>query len=241
MNAQLPLRISTVKFSMPQNLTKVAQIAVVLFLLWAFRVPLGNLLQIVGNHEQVTAYVQTFGALGPVILFILLFAQVFIAVIPGHALMMTGGYVYGFAIGVTITAVSTIVASQAAFLLVRAYGRSLINRLASPQIIERWDKLSANQGTLFYFFAFVLPIFPSDLMCYVAGLGKISPRDFFVANLLGRSLCAISITLIGAFGFHPPLWFWIAVIVSMTVFFAGWAIYKKAHVHETEEQDERQL
>lgn len=228
MNTQLSL--SNIKFSLPQNLTKVAKIAVVLFILWVFRIPLANLLQIMGNREQVTAYVQTFGALGPIILFILLFAQVFVAVIPGHALMMTGGYVYGFATGATITAVSTIVASQAAFLLARAYGRSLIDRLASPQIIQRWDRLSANQGTLFYFFGFVLPIFPSDLMCYVAGLGKISPRDFFVANLLGRSLCAVSITLIGAFGFHPPLWFWISVIVSMTAFFAGWAIYKKMHV-----------
>ena len=228
MNTQLSL--SSVKFSLPQNLAKVAKVSAILLALWIFRAPLGNLLQIVSNREQVTAYVQTFGALGPVILFALLFAQVFIAVIPGHALMMTGGYVYGFTTGVTVTAVSTIVASQFAFLLARAHGRSLIDRLASPEIIQRWDRLSANQGTLFYFFAFVLPIFPSDLMCYVAGLGTISPRQFFVSNLLGRSLCAVSITLIGAFGFQPPLWFWIAVIVSMTAFFAGWAVYKKAHV-----------
>ncbi len=230
MNTQLSLSLSSAKFFVPSRVGKIAKIAAVLLALWIFRAPLGNLLQIVSDREQVTAYVQTFGALGPVILFALLFAQVFIAVIPGHALMMTGGYVYGFTTGVTVTALSTIVASQCAFLLARAHGRSLIDRLASPQIIQRWDSMSANQGTLFYFFAFVLPIFPSDLMCYVAGLGTISPRQFFISNLFGRSLCAISITLIGAFGFQPPLWFWIAVIVSMTVFFAGWAVYKKAHV-----------
>lgn len=231
MNTQLLLSLSSARFCVPARVGKVAKIIAALFLMWVFRAPLGDLLHIVSDREQVTAYVQTFGVVGPIVLFLLLFAQVFVAVIPGHALMMTGGYVYGFTTGVTITAVSTIVASQCAFLLARAHGRSLIDRLASPQIIERWDKLSANQSTLFYFFAFVLPIFPSDLMCYVAGLGKISPRQFFVSNLLGRSLCAVSITLIGAFGFQPPLWFWIAVIVCMATFFAGWAVYKKAHAH----------
>jgi uncharacterized membrane protein YdjX (TVP38/TMEM64 family) len=228
MNTQLSF--PTVKFAFPAQIGKIAKIATVLFILWMFREPIASLLQIVGDREQVIAYVQTFGALGPIVLFVLLFAQVFIAFIPGHALMMAGGYVYGFATGVTVTAVSTILASQAAFLLARAYGRSLINRLASPQIIERWDRLSANQGTLFYFFAFVLPIFPSDLMCYVAGLGKISPRRFFIANLFGRSLVAISITLIGSFGFQPPAWFWIVMIGSLVVFFSGWLIYKKTQL-----------
>ena len=227
MNAQLS--IPSVKFSHAQ-FGNIIKVAAALIVLWIFRAPLGDILAIIADREQVTAYVQSFGALGPVILFVLLFAQVFIAVIPGHALMMTGGYVYGFAEGATITAVSTILASQLAFLVARKYGRSLIDRLASPQVIERWDKLSANQGTLFYFFAFVLPIFPSDLMCYVAGLGKISPSRFFLANVLGRMLCAISITLIGAFGFQPPLWFWVAMVGSLVVFFAGWAVYKKAHM-----------
>ena len=234
MNINFPLSICSIKFSLPSRAGKIAKIAAAFILLWLFRAPIGNLLHIVSDRERVTAYVQTFGALGPIVLFLLLFAQVFVAVIPGHALMMTGGYVYGFATGVTVTAISTIVASQCAFLLARAHGRALIDRLASPQVIERWDKLSANQGTLFYFFAFVLPIFPSDLMCYVAGLGKIGPRQFFVSNLLGRSLCAISITLIGAFGFQPPLWFWIAVIACMAVFFGGWVVYKKKHIHEKE-------
>lgn len=228
MNAHIS--IPSAKFFSSSQAGTALKLTVTLFALWLFRAPLGEVLAIIADREKVTTYVQSFGAFGPAILFILLFAQVFVAVIPGHAVMMTGGYIYGFATGATITAVSTIVASQFAFLIARKHGRSLIDRLASPQIIERWDKLSANQGALFYFFAFVLPIFPSDLMCYLAGLGKISPSRFFLANVLGRSLCAVSITLIGAFGFQPPLWFWVAMIGSLIVFFAGWMIYKKAHV-----------
>jgi uncharacterized membrane protein YdjX (TVP38/TMEM64 family) len=228
MNAQLSL--PSVKVHSLAQTGKIAKFLAALIVLWLFRESIGEMLAIIGDREQVTAYVQSFGALGPIVLFLLLFAQVFVAVIPGHALMMTGGYIYGFAAGVTVTVISTVIASQCAFLIARNYGRSLIDRLASPKVIGRWDKFSTSQGTLFYFFTFVLPIFPSDLMCYVAGLGTISPRRFFLANLLGRSVVAISITLIGAFGFQPPLWFWLSGLTCLTGFFAGWAVYKKMHV-----------
>jgi len=194
---------------------------------WYYRQPLAELLRIIQDQEAVSAYLQGYGAFGPLVLFSLLIAQVFVAVIPGHALMVTAGYVYG-TLGLLVTIISTVLGSQIAFLIARRYGRSLIYRLASPQVIERWDGTARHQGILFYFFTFVLPIFPSDLMCYVAGLSTISPLRFFVANLLGRTCCAVFITLIGIYGMHPPVEFWIVAIAGMSILFIGWGIFKFA-------------
>jgi uncharacterized membrane protein YdjX (TVP38/TMEM64 family) len=118
--------------------------------------------------------------------------------------------------------------SQIAFTIARSFGRGLIYKLASPQIIEKWDGAARHQGILFYFFAFVLPIFPSDLMCYVAGLATIESKKFLVANILGRTCCAVFITLIGMYGMHPPVEFWIAAISGVAIIFAGWAVFKKS-------------
>jgi len=191
-----------------------------------YRQPLGELLHIISDQEAVSAYLKSFGALGPLVLFVLLIAQVFVAVIPGHALMVTAGYVYG-GLGLFVVMASTILGSQIAFLIARWYGRDLINKLASPEMMARWNQTAQHQGILFFFFSFVLPIFPSDLMCYVAGLATISPRRFLVANILGRTCCAVFITLIGIYGMHPPIEFWvIAGLVGLT-FCIGWIIYKR--------------
>ena len=206
---------------------KIIVVIILLFLAWYYRGPLAELLRIIQDQEAVSAYLQGYGALGPLVLFSLLIAQVFVAVIPGHALMVTAGYVYG-ALGLLVTIVSTVLGSQIAFLIARRYGRSVIYRLASQQVIDRWDKTAEHQGILFYFFTFVLPIFPSDLMCYVAGLSTISPLRFFVANLLGRTCCAVFITLIGMYGMQPPLEFWIIAIAGMSALFIGWVIFKFA-------------
>ena len=197
-------------------------IAVIVF----YRQPISSLLHIISDQEAVSAYLQSYGVWGPVMLFILMVAQVFVAVIPGHALMVTAGYVYGMT-GLFVIIVSTILGSQIAFFIARQYGRNLIYKLASPQIIERWDGMARNQGIMFYFFAFVLPIFPSDLMCYVAGLGKISARRFLVANALGRTIVAIGITIIGMYGLNPPLAFWLVFIGGMLALFIGWFVFKR--------------
>lgn len=62
--------------------------------------------------------------------------------------------------------------------------------------------------------AFVLPIFSSDLMCYIARLGKISPRNFFVA-----------------YGLHLPLQLWLVVTAGLTFLnFAWWVASNPNHI-----------
>lgn len=205
---------------------KILLVVALFTLMYWYRQPLTDLLHIVGDQKAVSNYLQNLGPSGPIVLFVLLVAQVFVAVIPGHALMVTAGYAYG-ALGFCVVIVSTVMGSQVAFYIARRYGRGMIYKLASPEVVERWDKAARHQGILFFFFAFVLPIFPSDLMCYVAGLSTITPRRFFIANALGRTCCAAFITLIGIYGMRPPIWFWIIAAIILITFFVGWVIYKK--------------
>jgi len=205
---------------------KILSTIVLVALVLIYRESIANYLNIITDQELVSAYLKRFGPLGPVVLFCLLVAQVFVAVIPGHALMVTAGYVYG-SLGLLVVITSTIFGSQIAFLIARRYGRDLIYKLASPAIINKWDKTAKHQGILFFFFSFVLPIFPSDLMCYVAGLATISPRKFFVANVLGRTCCAVFITMIGIYGMNPPAWFWITLAIGTLALFIGWKVYRK--------------
>lgn len=199
--------------------------SVLVMILWQ-RDALVEVLRIIADQQAVGAYLDGYGALGPVMLFLLLVAQVFVAVIPGHALMVTAGYVYGLA-GLALVISSTVLGSQLAFLVSRRYGRDLVYRLASRRAIDRWDLSARYEGILFYFFAFVVPVVPSDLMCYVAGLGRISPGRFFVSNLLGRTCCAVFITVIGMYGLHPPIEFWIVAGLSILAIAAGWGVHRK--------------
>jgi len=204
-------------------------IVVTLLIVFLFRAPLQQFWNFISDQQAVSDFLRPLGIIGPLVLWLLLVAQVFLAIIPGHVLLIAGGYVYGGWVSNLLVITSTVIGSQLAFILARRYGRGLIYRFASPESVERWDRIASRQGVLFFFITFVLPFFPSDLMCFVAGLGTISPGGFFLANLLGRSLCAVAMTLIGSFSFAPPPWFWFLFGGSLLLIFITWFVYKKRH------------
>jgi uncharacterized membrane protein YdjX (TVP38/TMEM64 family) len=61
----------------------------------------------------------------------------------------------------------------------------------------------------------------------VAGLGTIPARRFFLANVLGRFVCAAFITLIGSNGLHMPALFWAASLLVVGGFYGAWRLYSR--------------
>jgi uncharacterized membrane protein YdjX (TVP38/TMEM64 family) len=201
---------------------KVTAVLLAFITLLIFRHPIWSLLQIVGNREAVIAYLERFRLAGPALLSTVLVLQVIVAAIPGHILMIGGAYVYGFPIAFCINLLATVGGSQAAFWLAQWVGRPVIERLAPPDLLDKWQAASARKGMLFFTFAFVLPIFPADVMNYVAGLSGFPGRKFFVANLLGRLPGVVLMTAIGAYGFQLSWPIWVGIIITTIIMFALW-------------------
>lgn len=199
----------------------------VLALFWYFRQPVLAGLAWVGDREAVMTSMQQFGMWGPAVLFVLLVLQVFLAFIPGQALMITCAYLYGFWGGMFLSWFSLVVGGEAAFLLARRFGRPFAERWISPEILAKWDKTAADQGVGFFAISFVLPIFPNDAMCYVGGLSKITPRRFLLANMLGRGIACLLASFVGAFGSQIPMWGWALGIAIVLVGCTGWFINKR--------------
>ena len=174
--------------------------------LWLLREPLTSLWNWISDREAVAAFTESVGIWGPLLIFILLILQVFLALIPGQALMVACGMLYGFAGGSFLAWISLVTGGQLAFVLARRLGRPFAERWVTPDVLTRWDKSAAQQGAGFFVASLILPIFPNDAMCYVAGLGTISYRRFLLANLVGRGITCTLTSFLGAYSASiPPL------------------------------------
>ncbi len=158
----------------------------------------------ISDREAVAALLEGYGAWAPLVYVALVAIQTIIAFIPGQALAVAGAYVFGLSRSLLFTIPTAILSSQLAFYLARWYGRPVAYRLASRRTIDRWDRIAAGQGVMFYFFSLLLPVFPSDAMCYVAGLGTIAPQRFLLANALARTVATIFLTLFGDYVWRIP-------------------------------------
>jgi uncharacterized membrane protein YdjX (TVP38/TMEM64 family) len=171
------------------------------------------------------------GIWGPVILFILFVLQVFLAFIPGQALMVASGYLYGFWGGFLLSWISLVVGGEIAYVFARKYGRLFAERWISPTVLERWNKAAAGQGIVFFTISLFMPLMPNDAMCYVAGLGTISRIRFSTANLLGRGVACIITSAVGAFGGDLSWQGWAVLIAVFVIVGLVWQIAKNRKAH----------
>jgi len=205
---------------------------VVIFLLWQVRDGVWDLISLVGDQEGVSAYLQSYGAWGPVALAAAQLLQVLVAVIPGHVFLIAAGYVYGFWPGLILNMICIVTASQLGFALARWTGRPVVDRLVDQKTLDKWYSIGEKQGFTFFTIAFILPMFPTDMMNFVAGLTGIPGIKFLAANILGRLPGAIMLTMIGAYGIRFATAQWLAIgLFAVTVFLIGRTVVYRIEKH----------
>jgi len=67
-------------------------------------------------------------------------------------------------------------ASQLAFYLAKIAGRPLVGKLVDTKTLDKWEAIANKRGITFFTIAFVLPVFPTDAMNFVAGLSGMDGR-----------------------------------------------------------------
>lgn len=215
----LPEYLPAIKAS---HIGKAAPFVLGLALYFFFQEPVNDILAVIKDRDAVVAYLEQFGLLAPVLLAFTIALQVIVAAIPGHILILSAGYLLGFIKAFLLCLIVTVGTSQMAFWLARTAGRPVVERLAPAPVLEKWNKRAEKKGVVFFTFSFMLPVFPSDMMNFVAGLSSISSRRFLAANFMGRLPGVMLLTALGANGLEITL----PVIVLFTavgvVMFCGW-------------------
>ncbi len=183
---------------------------------WKTQSKLLDMFTILSDQEAVSAYIQSFGILGPLVLFLFHLLQVIIAFIPGHVFVIAGGYVYGLFWGTLFNIVFVVIASQIAFIIAQKAGRPLVNRFVDGATVDKWTQIAEKKGFLFFTVAFILPVFPTDAMNFVAGLSGMSGLKFLAASFLGRFPSIFLLTLVGSHGIEFSNTTWVLLVVLVT-------------------------
>jgi uncharacterized membrane protein YdjX (TVP38/TMEM64 family) len=157
------------------------------------------LYQFVTDRNQISIWVSGLGVWGPLAIVALEIGQVLLAPIPGQAIQVVSGYLYGPWLGMLYSLLGVGLGSLISFLLARRLGRPLAVRLVGSNAIARLDNLERKGGALFFFLVWLLPFTPDDLACLAAGLTPMPLSQFLVLVTIGRLPGVIVSVLLGAF------------------------------------------
>lgn len=132
-------------------------------------------------------YLERFGTTGPIAITVASALQVILAPIPPGGLSILGGYLYGPWLATLYVMTGIAAGSIIVFTLAKQYGRGLVERYVSTERIARYDQHLRDHGAVYLFIAFLLPFFPDDILCMLAGLTDMHWTEFLLALVLGRT------------------------------------------------------
>jgi uncharacterized membrane protein YdjX (TVP38/TMEM64 family) len=118
-----------------------------------------------------------------------------------------------------------------AYWLGRKFGTKAIKWCAgSEEDYNKWSNVINNKGKWFYLITVLLPMFPDDILCLVAGSVRFNFKFYVIANLIGRTiglvtmLLAMKILGIGGGGFPFMIIVWAVALIGE---FIGYILIKR--------------
>lgn len=150
------------------------------------------------NPDKIQAWVRNVGVWAPII-YIAIYVVATTLLLPSTALNLSGGAIFGLGIGILWTSIGALIAAVIAFLFTRTIGCDQ----ARKRFSQSWQAMDAeiSRGGLFYMFAIrLLPIIPSGVVNFSAGLTSISFKDYFLGTCLGTVPGIFPFVMLGSSG-----------------------------------------
>ena len=139
------------------------------------------------STTSLQRFIQHFGEYAVVIFILLQIIQVIIPILPGGISSVAGLLMFGNGWGLLYSCIGLIIGEAIGFLLVRYYGVSFVQLILSPKKYQKFDQLLTQKTKdikKVLCLTMVIPFAPDDLVCLVAGLTKISFKEYIQIVLL---------------------------------------------------------
>ncbi|MBZ0270450.1 TVP38/TMEM64 family protein [bacterium] len=145
---------------------------------------------------RLRGFIDALGWLGPVV-FVLIYAVATVAAIPGSALTIAAGGLFGSVVGVASVIVGATLGACLAFLVARYFARDAIAAwLGKNEKFRKLDRLTETHGAIIVALTRLVPVFPFNLLNYGFGLTRVT----FLTYALWSFVCMIPGTVLYVVG-----------------------------------------
>lgn len=184
---------------------------IVLFFIPGFRSFAISFFRIVQNPDELQETIRHKGPWAPFLFIFIQTLQVVIAPIPGNVTTMAGGLLFGPVLGFLYGSIGLILGSSSAFFIARFYGTPFVIKFAGKENYEKYSRYLTKKSQLALFLLFLLPFFPDDMLCILAGISSLSYGTFLLFVIFARLPGVYVSVFIGNGTLKLPVWAWIII------------------------------
>ncbi len=170
-----------------------ALILVVFALVVLFFLQRTGFFEVIQDENSLREYLAQKGAWMPVIYVILQYLQVVILPIPSVVSTLAGVALFGPFQTTIYSLIGVLLGSFTGFFIGKKLGNKAVAWMIGEDTMIKWQKKIKGKDYLLLTLMFILPVFPDDVLCFVAGLSTMTLRYFSVMIVISRIL-QISVT-----------------------------------------------
>lgn len=186
-----------------------------------------GLLGKINSVEALRSYIGKAGAWTAVIFIVFCFLQVVLLPVPGSVAVAVGVAMFGPLKCALFAFVGIVLGSVVAFAVGRWVGYKAVCWIVGKDSLDKWLNKIKGKDYLILSLMFLLPMFPDDVLCFVAGLSSMGWIYFLIMITITRAISVFSTAY--SFELIPFTTWWgilIWILIAAIVVLVFWLVCK---------------
>ena len=178
-------------------------------------------LEIIDTISSITKlknYILSTKEKGVFIYILLQMAQVIILPVPAAIICIVGSLIYGPLLGSIYCSIGILLGSFVSFWIGKTFGNKIVTWIAGVENTEKYSKIIRKRGAFFLIIAFLLPMFPDDILCLISGISNMKFKNFALITTITRPIGVICMSYFGGGHIIPfngwGLYVWIILLIA---------------------------
>ena len=174
--------------------------------------------------EKIKNLILKSGGLGVVVCVLIQLLQVVVLPAPAIIFYLATTAIYGSLWGFIISYLSTVLGSIICFIIGKSIGVKAVVWCIGKEDTEKYSNLLNKKGKIPFILMQLLPFFPDDILCMVAGLSAMSYKFFIPTIFLVKPIYIAFVCFLGTGNIIPfsswgiPVWIGIFAIIIILGF-----------------------
>ena len=181
-----------------------------------------GLIENITSVEALQEYIDGFGAWAVIIYIVFSYLQVVILPVPGSVTVAAGVVLFGWLECAIYSFIGILLGSVTAFAIGRLIGYKAVCWIVGKDDLDKWLNKIKGKDYLILSLMFLLPMFPDDVLCFIAGLSSMTWPYFLIMITITRLISCFTVSLsinIIPFNTWWGILIWIALLALVVLAF----------------------
>lgn len=148
--------------------------------------------------EKLVEMIRNTGTWSMIVFVVIQVLQVIILPLPAVVCYVPGSIIFGRFLATVLASLGVVIGSVISYFIGKVFGRKVVDWIAGKETTEKYTAYIGKRGKLIFVLMQILPFFPDDLLCMVAGLSGIGFPFFLLTIVIVRPLIIAAYCYLGS-------------------------------------------